>query len=185
MVFFHLDGKTDKFFYIMKLLLFRVHAKSDGIPRCTSPSSPPDTVDVSFRHVREIELDHVRDVVNVDPAGSTSVATSTRVFPSRKFFKARCRAVCDLFPCMGSALIPFCTSFLTILLAPCFVRENTRTRVRLSHSKMYSKSFCLFFFGTGTTNWSMISTAGFSGDIVTLPGFSRIFFPAARFQAGW
>ena len=50
--------------------LLRWVAQRDGHALGTGARSPADAVDIAFRHLRQIEIDHMGDAVDVDAAGS-------------------------------------------------------------------------------------------------------------------
>jgi len=78
-------------------------AERQGDPGGAGPSRASDPVDVAFRLVREVEVDHVRQVDDVEAPAAMSVATSTLVTPRLKLESAFSRAFCDLLPWIASA----------------------------------------------------------------------------------
>src|SRR5258708_5755864 len=61
------------------------------------------------------------------PRAATSVATSTRSCQALKWVSPRVRWLWFLLPWMASAVMPSRSSCSARRLAPCLVRENTRT----------------------------------------------------------
>lgn len=79
------------------------------------------------------------------PRAAISVAISTRSSWFLKPVSARCRAFCDLFPCMASALIPDLLRVRASLSAPYLVLVKISTDLIAGFfSRWISKSFSLF-----------------------------------------
>ena len=63
-----LDRRAEQFLDIAEIRPLLMIAERDGDALGARPRGAADAVDVAFRHVRQIEVDHVRDVVDVEPA---------------------------------------------------------------------------------------------------------------------
>jgi len=61
------------------------------------------------------------------PRAATSVATNTDALPLLNLARARCRWEWLLFPCMDSALIPFCDNCFESFSTLCFIAPKTRS----------------------------------------------------------
>jgi len=75
-----------------------IAAERDRDPRGAGPRGSADTMHVIFGYVRQLEIDDVRHPSTSMPRAAMSVATSTRVWPSRKPASARSRCGWDLLP---------------------------------------------------------------------------------------
>ena len=68
----------------------------------SGPPHPADAVDIYLRRGRNVVVDHVREVLDVEPAAATSVATTVGA-PATNFLITRSRCSWEIPPCSASA----------------------------------------------------------------------------------
>ena len=66
---FHIESATYEFFNLMKVFFLISRNKSNSVARCLGPAGAPDTMNVIFRERGHIEIDNVRNSLDVDTAG--------------------------------------------------------------------------------------------------------------------
>ena len=92
------------------------------------------------------------------PRAAMSVATSTRVWPAMKSFKARWRAFCALLPWKAAELMPAMPRRSATRSAPRLVRVKTMTRSHAGSARIVCRRLCFSAERTIITFWSMRST---------------------------
>ena len=85
---------------------------------------------VALGDVRQVEVDDVRDAVDVDAARGDVGRDEDARRAARKASSARSRAPCDLLPWMAAEPMPARSSCSDRRLAPCLVRVKTSARGR-------------------------------------------------------
>src|SRR5262249_43086751 len=145
-------------------------AEGDGDTLRSGSRSAAYAVHISFRHIRKVEIDHVADAIDIDPARG-DVCGNKRAH--RAFAKASQGAIalfCDLLPWIACAAMPAFTRLRTTLSAPCLVRVNTRARSIDSRFKMSARTADLAARSTRMmrcSTWATVApvgvTAAFTG----------------------
>ena len=60
---------ANRFFNLLEIFVLICGAKRDAFAACTCPGSPSDAVYISFGFEGHIKVNHMTDLVDIDPSG--------------------------------------------------------------------------------------------------------------------
>jgi hypothetical protein len=89
-----------------RLVTFRAGEEGDPRSAAARAPGPPDAVHVGVAVLGRVEVDHVRDPVDVDPARGDVGGDERATLPDSKRASARSRWLWDLLPCIATASTP-------------------------------------------------------------------------------
>jgi hypothetical protein len=132
----------------------------DARSAATGAAGAADAMDVVVLGARRVEVDDVRDRVDVKAAGGHVGRDERGTLPVSNCASERSRAPCDMFPCITAARTSYSrASFLARRSAPCFVRTKTSESPPASPTVAARRPS--FVSGvTGSNRWSISPCAG-------------------------